>query len=363
MLLYEGSTARVAGHDGLSDPFAVTSGVLQGDTLSPSLFVAVLDLVNRLVLADNPDSGFLIKARSGPRDVERRIFEMTFADDTVYVCQSIEEAQRVLNSANSRAAEGGLSLNLQKTKFLMLGDLAARRDISLAVNGTPIARVEDFKYLGSMIATTEADIQARIKSAHFAFSQMKALWRANLSEKASAKIFKLTIEPILFYGCEAWTLTDVLRKKLTVCWYKLLRWITNTPPLSRVRNLDLAARCELAPPEKVLRERFLQFAGHAFREQASTFSNGEPGTPLSNIMTWDGQAKPQYTAANGHTLTRLAQRQGQGNKLTYLGYCASLLGVDKKSQTDLGATLSALAANRENWKLISTWRQDAHAVR
>ena len=292
-----------------------------------------------------------MKERSGPRDPERSISEMMFADDILFVGNSMEAAQKVIDSDTVLSAEAGLAINIEKTKFLVRGDLRARRDLSLFVNGTPIARVEDFKYLGSMIGSAKADIEARIKHAHYAFSQMKVLWCTSLEKKLKAKLFKATVEPLLFYGCEAWALIDALRKKLTVCWYKLLRWITQPPYSAHVRNLDLAAECELDPPEKVLRERFLRFAGHAFREEARTRSEGAPSTPLSNIMTWNGEAKPKYTRAKGLTSTRLVQRRGQGNKLTYLGYCASLVGVDKKpSDLDLGATLSAMAGNKDNWK-------------
>ena len=39
MAMYQGTRAAVATPDGLSDPFDTTSGVLQGDTLAPLLFV------------------------------------------------------------------------------------------------------------------------------------------------------------------------------------------------------------------------------------------------------------------------------------------------------------------------------------
>jgi hypothetical protein len=44
---------RVRTTDGTSDPFDLTVGVLQGDTLAPCLFVLVMDYVLRNALKDN----------------------------------------------------------------------------------------------------------------------------------------------------------------------------------------------------------------------------------------------------------------------------------------------------------------------
>ena len=42
-MLYANSTARVITEDGVSDSFLVATGVLQGDTIAPYLFVIALD--------------------------------------------------------------------------------------------------------------------------------------------------------------------------------------------------------------------------------------------------------------------------------------------------------------------------------
>ena len=50
MSLYDQTKASVVTPDGLSDPFTSTSGVLQGDTLAPFLFVLLLDWVLRVAV-------------------------------------------------------------------------------------------------------------------------------------------------------------------------------------------------------------------------------------------------------------------------------------------------------------------------
>jgi hypothetical protein len=57
MSLYHGTTAHVLTSDGRSDSFPLTTGVLQGDTLAPYLFIIVLDYIMRTAITD-PRLGF-----------------------------------------------------------------------------------------------------------------------------------------------------------------------------------------------------------------------------------------------------------------------------------------------------------------
>ena len=66
MALYQNTQAAVVTPDGLSDPFGTTSGVLQGDTLAPFLFVLMLDWVLRVALPTDSD-GFLLCRRTSSR--------------------------------------------------------------------------------------------------------------------------------------------------------------------------------------------------------------------------------------------------------------------------------------------------------
>ena len=52
MQLYHGSTAAVSTRFGLTWTFDATSGVLQGDTLSPHLFILLVDYILRQSLVD-----------------------------------------------------------------------------------------------------------------------------------------------------------------------------------------------------------------------------------------------------------------------------------------------------------------------
>jgi hypothetical protein len=55
----------------------------------------------------------------------------------------------------------GLEINISKTEQMCL-NTTADLSTSLSIDGQNIAKVEDFKYLGSFFASSEKDIQTRI---------------------------------------------------------------------------------------------------------------------------------------------------------------------------------------------------------
>ena len=58
-----------------------------------------------------------------------------------------------------RLREAGLDINVEKTKVLVLGDLAvAHPTETLSLDGVPIERVANFLYLGSLILNTTEEV-------------------------------------------------------------------------------------------------------------------------------------------------------------------------------------------------------------
>ena len=90
---YIGTSAVVATAHGNTETFS-TSGVLQGDSLAPFLFITLLDYVLRETLLDNID-GFTITPRRSSHYPAVRIGALVYADDIAITCDTIEQAQNV----------------------------------------------------------------------------------------------------------------------------------------------------------------------------------------------------------------------------------------------------------------------------
>ena len=84
--------------DGVTEPFPILAGVLQGDTLAPFLFIVVLDYVMRHALKDiHLSTGVILEERKSRRHPELRLHDLDFADDIALLSSSIQSAETLLH--------------------------------------------------------------------------------------------------------------------------------------------------------------------------------------------------------------------------------------------------------------------------
>jgi hypothetical protein len=306
-----------------------------------------LDRILKRALDGDASFGFLIRGRDGRQLPVLRITDLDFADDIALVAESFETAQAMLDAVNTEASLAGLRINLVKTKVLVRGDLERAEPIrSLLLNGSQLERVTDFKYLGSLAASVEGDINARSASAAAAVGQLQEIWRSPLPRKTKARIFKSTVEPILFYGCESWALTGALTTKVVGKWFRLLRWATRTPWREKRTNASLLGELGLRHPKQVLRERFLGLIGHAIRGSTRSYPviNAIPPLQLT-FMVWRSDGYSRVPIQHPGSSTRLTMRRGQGHRYTIERHCKSLIGQHAKDFSEV----VALALDRTLW--------------
>ena len=152
--LYDGSTSFVSTPEGDSDTFPVTTGVLQGDTLAPFLFIIVLDYALRIAMKDK-ELGIKIKPRYSSRYPAKYLTDLDFADDIVLLSESIKNAQSLLLKLEEAAKTVGLRINYKKTKAMTL-NLIDPETLKLS-DGNLIEFVADFCYLGSYICSSQQE--------------------------------------------------------------------------------------------------------------------------------------------------------------------------------------------------------------
>lgn len=272
MALYRNTTAAVITPDGLSDTFSTTSGVLQGDTLAPFLFVLLLDWVLRSAFPTTED-GFLLRQRTSSRHPEQRISVLAYADDLALLSNTAEGAQRLLDRLTFAAAVVGLAVNATKTEVLtvpsaMAAEIQLREPSGQAV---PLPSCSRFTYLGGQVPDVQEDMAKRRGLAWGAFRSMRTvLLCQELSDQLRGRLFQAVIETVVLYNAETWTLTDTLEKQLDALHAGLLRasfGVHWTPTAPHMSNSSLYQRAGLRRPSEVLRRRRLQLAGHVLRAE------------------------------------------------------------------------------------------------
>ena len=140
----------------ISEPFQITTGVLQGDVLAPFLFIIVIDYVSSLSAGNYGYTTHKASERKNPRPArststasttlyERKLSDLAFADDVALLENSIAQSQDQLDAYKNSAAIVGLRLNTKKTEQMQLNQPQGATTTKLFSDNQEIALVDDFK--------------------------------------------------------------------------------------------------------------------------------------------------------------------------------------------------------------------------
>ncbi|GBP53548.1 Retrovirus-related Pol polyprotein from type-1 retrotransposable element R2 [Eumeta japonica] len=120
----------------LGPAFHIERGVRQGDPLSPTIFIAILEsIIDGL---DWSKTGLLIKGAY--------LNHLRFTDDLVLLSETVNEMQSMIESLQKASTKVGLEVNLMKTKII-----TNSRIRPITISGNPIEYMENYIYLGKRI--------------------------------------------------------------------------------------------------------------------------------------------------------------------------------------------------------------------
>ena len=157
--LYVGSKACVRVGNEVSEWFPVRVGLRQGCVMSPWLFNLYIDGVVREVNARAPGRG--LKLVHG-NDNEWELNQLLFADDTVVVADSERKLCQLVTEFGRVCERRKLRVNVGKSKVMRCTRNEDGAILNVMLNGEALEEVDQFKYLGSVIAANggvEADVR------------------------------------------------------------------------------------------------------------------------------------------------------------------------------------------------------------
>ena len=178
--------------------------------------------------------GFTIHPRRSRRVGSVSIADLEFADDVALTSDTVEQAQDLLISVEDQCGQLGLTLNSKRTVVLPF-KISGNAELT-TLSGEVVGVKEDFKYLGSYISSTGKDIDMRKAQAWRALHKLNNIWHSNMSDDLKRSIFVASVESILTYGCEAWTLTVRVETRLNGCYTRMLRKVLNVTWRERIPN-------------------------------------------------------------------------------------------------------------------------------
>nr|BDT61653.1 MAG: reverse transcriptase [Marsupenaeus japonicus endogenous nimavirus] len=198
-----------------------------------------------------------------------------YADNIVLIADSEEKLQSILDIITRESERVGSEIKSQKSCVMVTSKKALIPECCVMVNGIQIEQVNSFKYLGSWITSdgrSDTDIKYRIDLAKKAFMDMKNILCAhNIKIENRKYLFNYYIRPILLYGCESWTITKNMEKRLEAVEVWFWRNMINITRISDEYTLDSTEiKKELLHTIKL---RQLNFIGRELRKEGGIEKN------------------------------------------------------------------------------------------
>ena len=177
----------------LSDVKNIQCGVPQGSVLGPVLFL--------LYVNDIENVSNVLKC-------------ILFADDTTFACSDVninnlcDKVNNELSLVNNWFNVNKLSLNIDKTNFIVFKGSDTKINCKLFINGISVKRVFSTKFLGVVI-DSKLNWKAQINSVSVKMSKsVSVLYKAGtILDKATLKcLYNSLVVPYMYYCSEVWGL-------------------------------------------------------------------------------------------------------------------------------------------------------------
>ena len=258
--IYYNQKANIRIEQETSEEIEIKRGVRQGCILSPILFnLYSEDIVNRAL--SGQDMGIKINGIT--------INNLRYADDTVVIAETSEDLQILINRIVECSEEYGLSLNINKTKMMVVSK-SPQNFLDITVHDQRIERVRKYNYLGTVINEnndSSEEIKIRVEKARATFTKMKKVFCGrDLSLQLKIRLVRCYVLSVLFYGMETWTLKKIDTKRIEAFEMWIYRRMLRISWAERVTNVEVLRRMQ-KEKELVLtiKERKLQYLGHVMR--------------------------------------------------------------------------------------------------
>ena len=312
--------------EGASDTFASCTGVKQGDNLSPTLFLfmmqAFMELVRnknatgqdwpkRLTFRTRKDGILTGRQRNAGGKNSEKLREPTafrgkggnkglptvpgvyefeldaslYADDAGMMFGTKEELTRATNIVFTLLKRMGLMMHVgrgvkaSKTEAMFIPGFGREYEDGdtsrYSVDGDGfIDFTKTFPYLGSKISsdcTDDADIDNRIAQASKMFGclRKKVLCSKRVSNETKRQLYEAYVLSILLFGCEFWRLNAASLGRLEKFHRRSVRAMAGTTTYMtwqhRISAFELEKRFGLRGIESYIAERALRWLGHVVR--------------------------------------------------------------------------------------------------
>ena len=204
--IYDDSITAVRCAVGVTEGFEVKVGLHQGSALSHCLFVMVMDRMTDDIREEAP-------------------WTMMFADDIVICSESKEWVEEKLESWRYALERRGMKVNRRKTEYMCVNERQVKGTVKM--QGEEVAKVEDFKYLGSTVQSNGEcgrEVKKRVQAGWNGRRRMSGVvCDRRVPARVKGKVYRVAVRPAMLHGLETVALTKRQEVEMEVAELKTLR--------------------------------------------------------------------------------------------------------------------------------------------
>ena len=249
--MYDGSTTAVRCAVGVTEGFEVKVGLHQGSALSPCLFAMMMDRMTDEIREEAP-------------------WTMMFADDIVLCSESKEQVEEKLESWRYALERRGMKVNRRKTEYMCVNERQDNSSGTVKMQGEEVAKVEDFKYLGSTVQSNGEcgrEVKKRVQAGWNGWRRMSGvICDRRVPARVKGKVYKVAVRPAMLYGLETVALTKRQEAEMEVAELKMLRFSLGVTRMDKIRNEYIRGTAQVGKFGEKTREARLRWYGHLRRK-------------------------------------------------------------------------------------------------
>lgn len=251
--IYEKNTSRVK-LETTGPPIQIKRGVRQGDPISPTIFIAVLEYV----------IGQLNWRKVGININGRYLSHLRFADDIVLLSESATQLQQMINSLHEESRKVGLEINLDKTNAM-----TNHTKIPIYLRNRPLSYADTYIYLGKQISfnprNNELEVERRVNITWKKFWNLKEILKSDMPINLKSRVMNTCLLPSLTYACQTWKFTSKLKNKIITSQRSMERSILKIKKIQKIRHTAIRQKTKVIDALSYSKKLKWRWAGHVAR--------------------------------------------------------------------------------------------------
>lgn len=279
--IYKNSSSRIR-LETTGPAIPIKRGVRQGDPISPTIFISVLERV----------IGQLKWEKRGLNINNKYISHLRFADDIVLLSDNKMELQWMLDDLHAASQRVGLEINRSKTNIM-----TNYRKSPVYLKNEALEYVDTYIYLGKQLSfekhRNEQEIERRVSNAWKKYWSYKEIMKSDMPIKIKQTVMNTCILPSLTYASQTWKYTQQAQAKIRTCQRGMERSMLKIRKIQKIPHTIIRKKTKVTDALIYCKKLKWRWAGHIARLKDNRWT--------ARVTSWGG---PSGTRKKGRPATR-----------------------------------------------------------